>query len=138
MELVETSYETLTTSDQLTEVLGRAAPRRRVWHAQQKMAIVQESCAAGASATQIARRYGISTGLLYTWRRQLLSAATDGFVPCEIIAEPPAGSATTPMPAAAISPTGTIELELPSGARLRISGAADAATLRLLLDRVAT
>ena len=49
------------------------------------MAIVQESCSLGAVPTQVARCYGISTGLLYKWRKQLLTAATDGFIRCEMI-----------------------------------------------------
>ncbi|WP_459664016.1 transposase, partial [Novosphingobium sp. 11B] len=35
-----------------------------------------------------ARRYGIGTGQLYTWRKQLLRGAMAGFVPVELAAEP--------------------------------------------------
>lgn len=144
MGLAETSYDALTTSDR-GEGLGRAALRRRVWRAEQKMAIVQESLGS-ATPTVVARRYGISTGLLYTWRKQLLTAATEGFMPCQIIdaapAAPPALPLPDPLPSpspragapAALAETGTIEVELPGGGKLRIAGAADAATLRLILD----
>lgn len=146
MGSAETSYEALTTSDRGGEVLGRAVPRRRVWHPEQKMAIVQESLGSATTPTEVARRYGISTGLLYTWRKQLLTAATEGFMPCQVIdaapAAPPALPLPDPLPApskragasAALVETGTIEVELASGARLRVTGAADAAVLRLVLD----
>jgi len=138
--LAETSYEAPTTSDR-GEGLGRAALRRRVWHPEQKMAIVQESLGSG-TPTAVARRYGISTGLLYTWRKQLLTAATEGFMPCEIVEASPSAArmAALPPPAASLPLSvagGTIEVELPGGGKLRIAGAADAATLRLILDTLA-
>lgn len=134
MELDERTYEA-PTGARMEPVIVQAERRRR-WTDDQKLAIVRESLAPGALVTLVARRWGIGTGLIYTWCRQLLSVATDGFVPCEIIADPlPAMPAvidapveTTPAPAA-----GTIEVELPGGAKLRIIGTAEAATLRLVL-----
>lgn len=51
----ETSYETHKTSLSEPEVSVSRAERRRSWRPQQKMAIVQESCAPGAVPTQIVR-----------------------------------------------------------------------------------
>ena len=136
----ETSYETLKTSLIEDVPLGPRSERRRSWHPQQKMAIVQESCTCGASPTQVARRYGISTGLLYTWRKQLLTAATDGFIRCEVITEPaaalPAPVALSPpaLPGPAPVMPGTIEVELPGGTRLRLGGDVDAGALARVLD----
>src|SRR3984957_12340553 len=48
------------------------AERRRRWSWEQKQAIVAESVAPRASPTVIARKYGLNTGQLYTWRRQIL------------------------------------------------------------------
>lgn len=152
--LGETSYDALVTSHERAGVdaAQRTFPRKRVWHLQQKLAIVQESVAAGTSPTEVARRYGISTGLLYTWRKQLLSAATDGFLPCKIVDALPTPSAvmmapevTFPAPVADPAPPatpsgselGTIEVSFAGGARLRIEGVADPATLKLLLDALA-
>jgi transposase len=138
----ETSYETLKTS--LSEGLGLTSrtERRRSWHPQQKMAIVQASCAPGAGPTEVARRYGISTGLLYTWRKQLLTAATDGFIRCEVVAEPvpaalPAPDVRSPSLALPVSDravAGTIEVELPGGTKLRLGSDVDAGTLARVLD----
>ncbi|CAM3250720.1 transposase [Sphingomonas antarctica] len=137
----ETLYETLMTS-LIEGVPGSPrSERRRSWHPQQKMAIVQESCTSGASPTQVARRYGISTGLLYTWRKQLLTAATDGFIRCEVITEPaaalPAPVALSPPPALPVPAavmSGTIEVELPGGTRLRLGGDVDAGALARVID----
>ncbi len=138
----EASYETLETSvGGLSSGVSRVE-RRRSWHPQQKMAIVQESCLPGAVPTQVARRYGISTGLLYTWRRQLLTAATDGFIRCEVVGEPgavalPGPEAGSPLPALSVSDrpaAGTIEVELPGGTKLRLGGDVDADALARVLD----
>src|SRR5258707_15220679 len=66
--------------------------RRRRWSWDQKRAIVEESLAAHASAAGIARRHGIGTGQLYTWRRQLLKrqlADTPRFARVEVAVEQP-------------------------------------------------
>src|SRR5664279_3676717 len=66
--------------------------RRRRWSWDQKRAIVEERLAPHASAAAIARRHGIGTGQLYTWRRQLLKrqlADTPRFARVEVAAEPP-------------------------------------------------
>lgn len=47
--------------------------RRRSWTAEQKREIVGESLGPGVTPTEVARKHGISTGQLYTWRQQLLS-----------------------------------------------------------------
>src|ERR1041385_9260031 len=49
------------------EVITRGE-RRRAWTLDQKREIVAESLAAELSATEVARKYGIRTGQLYTWR----------------------------------------------------------------------
>ncbi|TPG38054.1 IS3 family transposase, partial [Roseomonas nepalensis] len=51
------------------EVITRGE-RRRSWTGAQKRDIVMESLEPGGSPIAVARRHGIGTGLLYTWRRQ--------------------------------------------------------------------
>ena len=46
--------------------------RRRMWAVEQKRRIALESMDPSTTPTDVARRYGISSGLLYTWRRQML------------------------------------------------------------------
>lgn len=49
--------------------------RRRRWGEAQRLQILAEAFSPGACAAQVARRYDISTGLLYTWRRKFLQPA---------------------------------------------------------------
>src|SRR5436305_14611183 len=52
------------------EVITRGE-RRRAWALEQKREIVLESLQPDVRPADVARRYGINTGLLYTWRRQI-------------------------------------------------------------------
>ncbi len=78
--------------------------RRRVWAAEQKRAIALESLDPSTTPTDVARRYGISSGLLYTWRRQLregqLGSAprrVAGFARVDLVAEVPKLPAPDPV-----------------------------------------
>src|SRR3954469_590204 len=46
--------------------------RRRVWTLEQKREIVAESLGPALTPTEVAPKYGISTGLLYGWRQKIL------------------------------------------------------------------
>ena len=65
------------------EVRVRAV-RRRSWATEDKLRIVRETLEPGAVATAVADRHGISTGLLFTWRKQMLATAMSGFVPVDV------------------------------------------------------
>jgi len=52
------------------EILGRE--RRRTWTPEQKQTIVAESLGSELTPTEVARKYAISSGLLYSWRQQVL------------------------------------------------------------------
>jgi transposase len=109
--------------------------RRRRWSDDQKREIVSESLQPGAAALAVARRHGISSGLLYTWRRKFGEAvmpSSTGFVPVAVIGEPPvleqSRQGTRP------ETGGAIGIELPSGIRLHVERGVDAASLRLVLS----
>lgn len=59
--------------------------RRRRWSVDRKRQIVEESFAAGATASSVARRHGISAAHLFAWRKAFRSGRLDGgpgdFVP---------------------------------------------------------
>jgi len=120
--------------DAVPEILTQPERRRR-WTSEQKLALVAEMLRPGASPTQIARRYGISTGLLYTWRRlardgelSLLpaSAPTVEFVPVEIVPEEAA-------PGTDDAGVGIMVIELPGERRVRVDRHVDAEALRRVL-----
>ncbi len=125
------------------EVLTRAE-RRRSWTVEQKREIVGESLEPELTPTEVARKHGISTGQLYTWRQQLLSlqgAVVSRLLPrfTSVETPPPAepDPALTEPPAVASSspsrPEGLIEILLPGGVSLRVDAHVDARALRRVL-----
>jgi transposase len=96
--------------------------RRRRWSSAEKERLVTTSLEPGAVVSALAREAGLHPSQLYKWRRQLCvrQGAASRFTPVQIIGEPAAG-----LPA----PVGLIEIELAGGTRIRITGAADAATV---------
>jgi transposase len=122
------------TIEAVAEVLTQPERRRR-WTVEQKLALIAEAVRPGASMTQIARRYGISTGLLYTWRRLAqqgelslapVPANFPGFVPVEIVPE-------APPRATGDEGAGVMIIELPGDRRVRVDRHVDTEALRRVL-----
>jgi transposase len=103
--------------------------RRRNWSTEDKLRIIRETLAPGAVAKVVAERHGIGTGLLFTWRREMLATAMSGLVPVEVVPETPRVEAAVLAPEA----PGVIEIAFPAGATVRVSGDVDAAVLRGVL-----
>jgi transposase len=132
------------------EVITRGERRRR-WTAEQKRDIAGESLQPGTSPVMVARKYGISSGLLYTWRQQLLCGALTAvaatqprFVRVDVVPEsshPAAVTSATPevrpvAPAPAqpsVAAAGRIEIVLRRGATVRVDAQVDEAALRRVL-----
>ncbi len=117
---------------QRIEVITRGERRRR-WSMEEKHAIVAESLAPNTSLTAVARKHGIGTGLLYSWRHQLLqrqSSEAACFARVEMASEPRrlAGSI-----GASPRPSGLIEIALPSGVAVRVDAQVDDRALRRVL-----
>ncbi|MBV9783256.1 MAG: transposase [Acidisphaera sp.] len=130
------------------ELITRAERRRR-WSIEQKQEIVAESLSADTTPTEVARKYAVSSGLLYTWRHQFLAGQFSPAVPSaptfakvEIAnapgqAAPPdhtpmdsSGSvATAPLPRV----EGLIEIVLLDGVTLRVDAKVDGRALRRVL-----
>jgi transposase len=110
--------------------------RHRRWRPDEKLRIVQETLRPGAVIADVARRHGIGSGLLYTWRKEMLATTMAGLVPVEVQAEAPL-EAPAPVPAASVrqkSASGRIEIEFPDGVRVRVDGAVDEMVLRGVLS----
>jgi transposase len=114
---------------------------RRRWSAEEKRRLVAETFVPGTTVHAVARRHEINSSMLFTWRkllrRELGFAVTRsdaaGFAPVAI-----AGTRVSePMPAASASVWPMIEIELPGGARVRITGAAEPALVTALLTTLA-
>ena len=126
------------------EVLVRAE-RRRAWPPERKREIVAEMLEGGCKPGEVARRHGISTGQLYTWRRELFGvrrALTRNepprFAPVELASGPAGVTAAVALPGPEVPtapsrPAGLIEIVLPGGVSLRVDATVDARALRRVL-----
>ena len=139
--------------NQRIEVITRCERRR--WTAEQKREIAAESLQPGVSPVTVARKYGISSGLLYTWRQQLLCGSlgavverkphfvrvdvveglpqAEGAAPAAVDLAPPA----TPPAMPTADPDGRIEIMLPGGAKLRVDARVNEGALRRVLAALA-
>jgi transposase len=127
------------------EIITRGERRRR-WTLEQKREIVAESYGTELTPTEVARKHGISSGQLYTWRRELLemrtavlTRAVPQFAEVEVAGAIP--SATTSAPTsgtverqAALHPSGCIEIVLPGDVVVRVDAQVNGAALRRVLD----
>ena len=104
--------------------------RRRQWSEEEKARIVSESFAPSANISAVARRHGVSCGLLHKWRGQArqAAAATAPFIPVTL-ADGDGGGEDD---GAIASSCGVIEIEL-AGARVRVEGAVGKAALKTVL-----
>jgi transposase len=125
--------------------------RRRVWTLEQKREIVAESLGPALTPTEVARKYAISSGLLYGWRQKLLGGqmtllqqSSASFAQVEITPRssdgPDAGPgppAASPTLVVASRPPGLIEILLPNNVTLRVDAQVDGQALRRVLAAVA-
>jgi transposase len=130
------------------ELITRGERRRR-WSIEQKREIVAESLGPDTTPTQVARKHAISSGLLYTWRQQILSGqlgplmrSAPNFAQVEIAdasVQRDMPARTPPEPAALATtttstrPDGLIEIVLPDGVMLRVDAQVDGRALRRVL-----
>jgi transposase len=105
--------------------------RRRRWTTEQKQTIAAQSLAPGASPTNVARRHGIGTGQLYTWRHALKAAqpgaAIGRFVRVEV-----APQRVTSADVPARRPD-LVEIALSDGTTVRVDAGIDPRALRRVM-----
>jgi transposase len=105
--------------------------RRRRWSEEEKLRIVAESLSGPRLVSATARRYGISTSLLFTWRRAYRQSTSQppnaGFVPAVVVPDlrpwVPTGS-------------GRIEIVLANRRRVIVDAGVDIAVLSQLIEAV--
>lgn len=123
-----------TNSDQVERLEIVESGRRRRWSEDEKLKIVLESLAAPRQVSATARRYGIARSQLLQWRRSFRPERNEGlersigFVPAVVVSEPEPG------PPVRAGAEGAIEINFTSGARMRVTGAVDPATLRAAVE----
>ena len=111
-------------------ILLTGPDRRRSWSEDERREILAEAFAPGAIVAAVARRREVSTGLIYTWRRNARRGSGTPFLRALVADGQPPAEQPTPSLAPAIV------VDLPGGARVSISASASAdliaATLRSL------
>ena len=134
------------------EIVARVE-RRRKWTTAEKAALLAELEAEGGKVAAVARRHRISESLLYSWRsawKATAAARSSGpvtFVPIGVVGgtngqgqgllSPPVPPRSLPSPnrrARLADRTGLIEIDLPSGVRLRVDAAVNKKALRRVLQ----
>ena len=114
--------------------------RRRNFSEADKRRIVEETFRDGASVSGVARKYGIGTRLLFSWKKELTTETSPGptFLPVTLVdgADQPAGSASVAAPAPVIVERTApgIEVELVGGRRVRFERDVDPETVRRLVS----
>lgn len=133
------------------EIMARVE-RRRKWTAAEKAALLAELEAEGGKVAVVARRHRVSESLLNNWRSAWRAAQAAAhtpeplsFLPIGVLdrvqdegpAQPYADPEPHPAPSTSRSSegrAGMIEIELPTGARLRVDGDVNEKTLRRVLQ----
>lgn len=118
---------------------GERPPRKRRSKLERRQ-IVEATIGTGISIAAVARAHGVNANQVHHWRRLyekgLLGAAAPqtALVPVRII-DPSAAEAVAAAPRPSSRPlaSGAIDIEA-AKARIRVEGAPDAATLRLVLE----
>lgn len=114
--------------------------RRRTWPAETRIAIVSEALEPGAVVSHVARRHDMNPSQLFGWLqpyrsgakalRPQLAGGVPAFATAMLEVTPLASASSPPVPPVA----GPCSIEISIGlATVRIQGAADAATLAMVL-----
>jgi transposase len=114
--------------------------RRRRWTAEQKAAIVAETYERGETVSAVARRHGLTTQQLFTWRRDArraqASASRMAFAPVVLErSRPHAGDA--PIAPSHSGSSSVIEIRI-GAATVRVPPGTEPATLQLVLHALTT
>jgi transposase len=135
-----------TITDVATGLIEGGAPDRgvgrRSWSADEKRRMVEASFAPGASVSVVARRYDVNANQLFAWRKLYrtgsLSPAAVGpaLIPVHVFDESDSEPALTEPKASTPrrNASGSLEIELPGGSRIRIRGSVDMDALRHVIE----
>lgn len=117
---------------------------RRLWTVDQKLLMLRDAFGAGGGVSAAMERHEVSSGQLYTWRKQAMSGELSGVAPAALplppsrpvacfaaveIAEPEQRDVVA-------EPVGQIGIELSSGIKLTVDAGVDADALARVLSVV--
>ena len=117
---------------------------RRLWTVDQKLLMLRDAFGSGGGVRTAMERHEVSSGQLYTWRKQAMSGELSGFsapalspplpgpLPCFAAVE----IAEQEQPHVVAEPTGQIGITLSSGIKLTVDAGVDAEALARVLSVV--
>ena len=117
---------------------------RRLWTVDQKLLMLRDAFGSGGGVRTAMERHEVSSGQLYTWRKQAMSGELSGYsapalapvlpgpVPCFAAVE----IAEQEQPHVVAEPTGQIGIALSSGIKLTVDAGVDADALARVLSVV--
>ena len=119
---------------------SEAGGKRRHWPDAIKRELVAATLEPGASVSIVARRHDLNANMLFKWRRQFAPSAAPlpavlpaDLVPVAVLPDTATtsspGTRSEPRPMAEQPATGSIEIALPGGVRVRIKGTVDPAAV---------
>ena len=121
--------------------------RRRRWSEDEKARIIEQSFTPGAKVSDVARKHGVSRGLIFAWRKEarvngLAIPAVPRLIPVQLATSSPLPSSVMPAPLAQTPPpvrstgrkAGMIEIDLGGSKRVRVDANVDADALGRVLD----
>lgn len=135
------------------EVVARVSGRR-FWTVEQKLTMLRDAFGPGGSVRAAMERHEVTSGLLYTWRRNAMAgllidrpskAVTSPAEPVPpsfaevVIADPVTSPSVSPSPSPSppMRPpegAGRIAIDLPNGVRLNVDASVDAEALARVLS----
>jgi transposase len=113
--------------------------KRQYRSLEEKLRIVQEALAGGASVARVARAHGVNANLVFNWCRKYRAGRLGGGSEAKLLPVRVSAESSTALPeplcdrAVQISSSGTIHLQL-RHAQVRVEGSADPVLLRVLLE----
>ena len=116
---------------------------RRLWMVDQKLGMLPDAFGSGGKVRTAMERHKVSSGQLYTWRKQAMSGELSGVAvpalpspliqPVRCFAAVETAEPEQPSPRAIAERAGKIGIELLSGIRLTVDAGVDADTLARVL-----
>jgi transposase len=126
-----------------SEVVGGGSVRRRLWTAEEKLRIVEQTLSSDWSVAMVARQHGVNANQVFYWRKlhragQLgnngPNQPSEGvrLLPVSVSDEEP--SAAGPEQSMSTPCGVTINIEIPGRALVSVEGSVDAAMVRAVVE----
>ena len=129
----ETGHTSARTTGRV-EVVGRVSGRRN-WSDAEKLEILADAFRPGVRVRDVLQRRDLSSGLVYTWRKQARLGKLGSVAPAlPTFAKVRVAEVTAPAPQPATPTPGLICIKLPGGVRVSVDSSVDVGALARVLS----